>query len=297
LVKPTATGPGDHWRIVDWNVGTTEPGSSGSGLWDENHRIIGQLHGGGAACGNDESDWYGAFHVSFDAGMQPFLAPSGKRTIDGRGQCNAPSLSINVAPNPAQAGDQVSFTSTVSGGQSPYSYAWDTDGDGQADCTTPDCVRTFQGNVSADARLKVTDATGCAASKGAHLDVVDPSCPPGKANATDLPKAIKDKTEITSTLAGADRGKIASAKIWVSIKHSYRGDLRVWLVGPSGKELMLANHTGGSAKDIVIDGAALTVFVGEASKGQWTLHVADDEAADEGTLESWGLEVLGTCQE
>ena len=45
----------NHWRIDDSNPdpahlayewGTTEPASSGSPLMDQNHRIIGQLHGG-----------------------------------------------------------------------------------------------------------------------------------------------------------------------------------------------------------------------------------------------------------
>lgn len=65
----TATpGNGTHVRIEDWDVGTTEPGSSGSPLFNQDHRIIGQLHGGFAACGNDDSDWYGKFSVSFPGG-------------------------------------------------------------------------------------------------------------------------------------------------------------------------------------------------------------------------------------
>ncbi len=58
-------GDGTHVRIPDWDVGTTEPGSSGSPLFDIHHRVIGQLHGGGAACGNDLSDYYGRFSISF----------------------------------------------------------------------------------------------------------------------------------------------------------------------------------------------------------------------------------------
>jgi len=57
-----------HWRVVDWDLGTTEPGSSGAPLFDAAHRIIGQLHGGYAACGNDESDWYGRLAVSWSGG-------------------------------------------------------------------------------------------------------------------------------------------------------------------------------------------------------------------------------------
>lgn len=81
-----------HVRVVDWDVGTTEPGSSGSPLFDQDERVVGQLHGGGAACGNNQSDWYGAFAVSWDAGgsassrLRDWLDPNntGILTIDGR---------------------------------------------------------------------------------------------------------------------------------------------------------------------------------------------------------------------
>ena len=82
-----ATAAGTHWRIVDWDVGTTEQGSSGSALWDQNKRIIGQLEGGGAACGNDESDWYGKLAVSWSndgsnpcSSLSPHLDPNGTGT-------------------------------------------------------------------------------------------------------------------------------------------------------------------------------------------------------------------------
>jgi lysyl endopeptidase len=47
----------------------TEPGSSGSPLFDQNHRIIGQLHGGPSACGGSQLwDFYGRFDLSWDGG-------------------------------------------------------------------------------------------------------------------------------------------------------------------------------------------------------------------------------------
>lgn len=61
-------GDGTHLRVVDWDLGTTEPGSSGSPLFDQDHLVVGQLHGGYAACGNNESDWYGWFASSWDGG-------------------------------------------------------------------------------------------------------------------------------------------------------------------------------------------------------------------------------------
>jgi len=72
-----------HWEVNDWDDGTTEPGSSGSPLFDQNKRIVGQLHGGGAACGNNLSDLYGRFDLSFP-NLQQWLAPgSGLKKIDG----------------------------------------------------------------------------------------------------------------------------------------------------------------------------------------------------------------------
>ena len=60
----SSTGSG-HWRVV-WDGGTTEYGSSGSPLFNENQRVIGQLHGGWASCAlQDSADWFGAFDYSW----------------------------------------------------------------------------------------------------------------------------------------------------------------------------------------------------------------------------------------
>lgn len=80
-----------HWKIVDWDNGTTEPGSSGSPLFDQNHRIIGQLHGGYAACNNNSADWYGKLAMSWDYGttaatrLRDWLDPqnTGAQTLFG----------------------------------------------------------------------------------------------------------------------------------------------------------------------------------------------------------------------
>ncbi|MEW5924002.1 MAG: dockerin type I domain-containing protein, partial [Candidatus Zixiibacteriota bacterium] len=80
-----------HWRIGSWNDGTTEPGSSGSPLFDQNHHIVGQLHGGYASCTSITSDWYGKFSLSWTGGGSPstrlrdWLDPynSGATILDG----------------------------------------------------------------------------------------------------------------------------------------------------------------------------------------------------------------------
>jgi len=66
--NPSVPGDGTHVHAT-WSLGVTEPGSSGSPLFDVNHRVIGQLHGGPSACGaGDLSDYYGRLSVSWDTG-------------------------------------------------------------------------------------------------------------------------------------------------------------------------------------------------------------------------------------
>jgi lysyl endopeptidase len=53
------------WRVVRWNRGTTEGGSSGSPLFNQNGHIVGQLFGGDASCFEDGSDYYGRLSSSW----------------------------------------------------------------------------------------------------------------------------------------------------------------------------------------------------------------------------------------
>lgn len=80
-----------EWRIYRWDRNTTtEGGSSGSGLWDENRLIVGQLHGGAANCGNSINDYYGKLSVSWNGTsatnrLKDWLDPSnsGVTTLSG----------------------------------------------------------------------------------------------------------------------------------------------------------------------------------------------------------------------
>lgn len=81
-----ATLTNGHWEVSDWDLGTTQTVSSGSPLYNESHRIVGQLHGGRAACGNDEPDFYGKFDKSWDyqsaasKQLKAWLDPNGTNT-------------------------------------------------------------------------------------------------------------------------------------------------------------------------------------------------------------------------
>jgi len=94
-LQESVPGDGSHIRVTDWDIGTTEPGSSGSPLFDQNHRVVGQLHGGYASCSSQTSDWYGRLSTSFLAIAQ-YLDPlnSGAMTTDTLDP-NAVGLSVS----------------------------------------------------------------------------------------------------------------------------------------------------------------------------------------------------------
>ena len=82
----STSGGAQVWWIDEWEEGVTEPGSSGSPLFDQNHRIIGQLYGGAAACSgtsnNGQYDFYGRFGVSWNGSnsssrLRDWLDPTG----------------------------------------------------------------------------------------------------------------------------------------------------------------------------------------------------------------------------
>ena len=96
-----------HWRVGQWEDGTTEPGSSGAPLFDQNHRVVGQLHGGYASCEVIEADWYGKFSLSWTGGGTPssrlsdWLDPdgTGATVLDGYDQFAGVNIIHTPLPN------------------------------------------------------------------------------------------------------------------------------------------------------------------------------------------------------
>ncbi|RFN59768.1 T9SS type A sorting domain-containing protein [Marixanthomonas ophiurae] len=113
LIGGASVGEGNGWEI-----GTTESGSSGSPLFNQNGKIIGQLYAGNSSCdgleNNNKYDIYGRLAVSWDTGstsnkrLKEWLDPNetGQTQLETtQNLLNVPDFDITgelkIYPNPA----------------------------------------------------------------------------------------------------------------------------------------------------------------------------------------------------
>lgn len=202
LINSNATNvPGSqHWRVIDYNLGTTEGGSSGSGLLNPDKRVIGFLSGGTAACAASSSedpdndgdngldDYYGRLSAAWEGGgtagtrLRDWLDPAatGANTVDGTGTCASPTTATLTAPATGSAGVPVSYSVGATGGTGPYTVAWDIDGDGITDRieTSANGSATISAQyptaTSTNVRVTVTNSQGCSDDDARAIDVSAP---------------------------------------------------------------------------------------------------------------------------
>lgn len=60
---------------IPWSSGITEPGSSGSGLFNSSGYVVGQLYGGGGNCTTGGDDAYGRFDLAYNNALKTWLSP------------------------------------------------------------------------------------------------------------------------------------------------------------------------------------------------------------------------------
>lgn len=93
-------------------------------------------------------------------------------------------------------------------------------------------------------------------------------------------------------------GRLTDITVEVDITHTWRGDLQVTLIAPSGFPAELHRRTGGSAQNLRrsfnpgdTPDLANLVLSGVEVGGRWTLNVSDNEGRDVGRLNSWSLDL------
>jgi len=129
---------------------------------------------------------------------------------------------------------------------------------------------------------------------------VPPECGGGGAGvtrdftSTDVPKAIPDNnaTGVRSSVAVTPSKAITKVTVDTNITHTFRGDLVIQVVGPTGATFTLSNRAGGSADNFIANGTDITsAFSGTQSGGTWQLFVRDLARIDTGTINSFKLHI------
>jgi subtilisin-like proprotein convertase family protein len=112
----------------------------------------------------------------------------------------------------------------------------------------------------------------------------------------DVPKSIPDNNATgvrSNDVAAGVAGAVTRVTVSTNITHTFRGDLVVQVVAPSGQVATISNRAGGSADnfvatdlDISASFPATTTF-----NGTWQLFVRDLAAIDVGTINSFQLKI------
>ena len=139
--------------------------------------------------------------------------------------------------------------------------------------------------------LRVTDAAAQDTGTLRSWSITFPdSAPPSThtfRNDTDF--AIADNSTVNSPVFSNLTGTVASTvQVAVDILHTYRGDLVVSVIDPTGAVAgVLSNRAGGSADNLI--GTFTVNATGRPAGGTWTLRVTDAATQDTGTLRSWSI--------
>jgi hypothetical protein len=130
----SGTPANSHWQVF-WSDGVTEPGSSGSPMFDQFHHVVGQLHGGPSACGASQLwDFYGKFSMSWDRGttsstrLKDWLDPTNIAgdTLGGFDPNQVTAVQTLAATNVSLSSATLNGTVTPNGLTTTYHFDWGT---------------------------------------------------------------------------------------------------------------------------------------------------------------------------
>jgi lysyl endopeptidase len=96
-----------HWKVLNWETGSTEGGSSGAGLFNNDKRLVGILSGGNASCTEKSFDLFSRFDKMWNyrgeqnEQMKLWLDPgnTGTLKLDGYDPYHSSSSECNIASN------------------------------------------------------------------------------------------------------------------------------------------------------------------------------------------------------
>ena len=187
-----------HWA-VNWSAttnghGVTEGGSSGSPIFNQNKRIVGQLSGGSSTCNfPNYSDLYGKMSenwtsngTSNGAQLASWLDPTNSNAtyMDGTyAPCGTSSLSCSISQtaNSITTGGTVNFSGNSSSSNNTWSWNFDVSGIGGASPSTSSSQNpnniTFNNPGTYDIQLTVTSGGQTCTSTSTVSVTNNATCP------------------------------------------------------------------------------------------------------------------------
>lgn len=106
------------------------------------------------------------------------------------------------------------------------------------------------------------------------------------------PMPIEDRKTQVSRLFVPDQGQVLSLNLSLDIEHGWRNDLKVSLISPGGKVVIVQEARGGGASGLSLDNLNLVSMTNEALYGEWQLVIEDLSVMHVGQLNHWSLTLL-----
>jgi len=282
------------WWIDNYEFGTTEGGSSGAPLFDQNHRVVGQLYGGTANCAgtnpNGNSDYYGRLGVAWNNGLDSIL---------GSATCGMPLVMDGWEPDAPDVFDDanVQFIDAPVGTICSDAFVPQIILRNAGDNALTSCVlhyfvdagpalsQNWTGNLAPNAFETVTFPS-MTASDGAHVFTVY----------SDQPNGLIDNNNVNDTVSGGFSLAQGTAETHILIDTDCYGYETAWvikdgsntivasggnaLVPPGGNQTALPSNPNSYPNDTSIDEKLCL------AEGCYTFTVYDD----------WGDGLEGTTQ-
>jgi len=109
---------------------------------------------------------------------------------------------------------------------------------------------------------------------------------------------IDDLSETFFTVSGAGHFDIEHIDVTVTLTHAFFTDLRIYLISPDGKEVMLADGTAGGSSTSASEftwSFGVDSFRGADAFGDWKLRIDDVIRLDGGSLASVKMDFFGAA--
>lgn len=287
LVQPNCVSPvvaGTHWLVDNWETGTTEPGSSGSGLWDPaTKKLVGFLTGGSSTCSFKGSDCYGRFSVAWNIGnsassrLQDWLDPNDTGVSMVEGSDPAPQVFFvseqisDICPSTPsnvngtwEPGESVQLSVTIRGNDD-FAGVQGTLTSSTAGVTIIDGVASWSDLVSGvntksnapHFTVQLSEGFSCFTEANFNVQITSADGGPfnlpfkrlsGQPLSPNGPISIPDAggagSPAISTLQVSQDVALTDVDVQVDITHTWVGDLILTLRSPDGTEVTLLDRPG-----------------------------------------------------